>query len=167
MGRHLAGSPTFKGLSCGRSRWPCPMCCFPSHVCADCKTVQVGVRQEAQWIKSSKRRYSRIWCIIHSALDDGDSADTVVCMPERTGKDRIGEARCSAGQQLSRDMMLHANCMVDLMAKGAADRVRQPLAARSLVKHRFTQVKGAAIFGKADLRGGDPCLANWRGGEGL
>ena len=118
---------------------------FPSHVFTDCKTVQVGVRQEPQWLRASKRRYARIWTVIHAALDDGASANTMVWLPAHTSQDRVGEAQCSDGLVLSYDMW-QANRMVDLLAKEAAERVRQPPATRKWIKSHFKRLRDVAVF---------------------
>lgn len=118
---------------------------FPSAIYTDCKTVQLGVRQEAQWAGSSKRRYARIWQVIHSGLDDGAAAGSVIWMPAHTSQDRIGEAKCSDGMPISADMWC-ANQLVDLLAKQAAESVRHDADTVSRIHDRLGQLTEVAIL---------------------
>jgi hypothetical protein len=43
---------------------------LPEVLFTDCKTVQEGVRNTAQWAGSSKRRYAMIWTVLHAGLDE-------------------------------------------------------------------------------------------------
>ncbi len=118
---------------------------FPHSHFTDCKTVQLGVQKGAQWAGSAKRRYARIWTVIHAGLDDGAQAELLRWMLAHTDRRRIGDACGSDGQILSEEMWC-ANQMVDLLAKDAAHSVRQSAATIDWLKHRHSQLRQAAVF---------------------
>ena len=127
---------------------------FPQAIYTDCRTVQQGLQQSTQWLHSSKRRYARIWSVIHSNLDDGAGADTVTWMPAHTSACSVGEARCSNGELLT-SAGRFANELADMLAKRAAGTVRQPEAyRRDLNQGQAPQGAGACGFRwAADGRG--------------
>ena len=113
-------------------------------------------------LKDLKRRYGRIWTVIHSALDHGLGADRVVWMPAHTGSASVGCAKCSDGTVLSEGMRL-ANQMADLLAKDAAEMIRLDEAVRRLLKVRFKQATEVAIFlGRLTLEAGAHRLPDGR-----
>ena len=92
---------------------------LPEKIYTDCKTVQAGVNASAAWAGSSKRRYARIWTVLHAGLDHGEEAGRVVWMPAHTTRDRIGEAKCGDGSTVTEHMWA-ANQLADLLAKKGA-----------------------------------------------
>ena len=143
---------------------------FPSAIYTDCKTVQLGVRKEAQWVGSSKRRYARMWLVIHSGLDNGGASESVVWMPAHTSADRIGEAKCSDGSTLT-EHMWYANQLVDLLAKQAAESVRHERHLLDWTQERYRQLVEVAMFvGKLTYEAGAHVLPDGkvaRDSEGL
>lgn len=63
---------------------------LPEKVYTHCKTVQMGVNASAAWAGSSKKRYARIWTVLHVGLDHGKEAGRVVWMPAHMARSRIG-----------------------------------------------------------------------------
>jgi len=118
---------------------------FPQALFTDCQTVSNGVRQSREWAQSAKRRYARIWSVIHSSLDEEGAADAVHWMPAHTGATSVGSAVCSNGATLT-EAMRCANEMADLLAKKAAGSVRVGAATRRWLKSRMQQAKELAIF---------------------
>ena len=94
---------------------------------------------------NAKRRYARIWAVIHSALDDGDRCHIIKWMPAHTSKASVGSARCSNGKTLTKEMRL-ANQMADSLAKDAAATVRVPESFRRETKKNFRRAVELAVF---------------------
>ena len=92
---------------------------LPQKIYTDCKTVQLGVNASAAWARSSKRRYARIWTVLHVGLDHGDEAGRVVWMPAHTARSRVGEVKCGDGSAVTEHMWA-ANQLADLLAKEGA-----------------------------------------------
>ena len=95
---------------------------LPEKIYTDCKTVQMGVNASAAWAGCSKRRYARIWTVLHVGLDHGEEARRVVWMPAHTARSRIGEAKCGDGSVVDEHMWA-ANQLADLLAKKGAGMV--------------------------------------------
>ena len=114
---------------------------FPERLFTDCKTVQGGVRNTAQWAGSSKRRYARIWTVLRTGLDDGSEAHRVVWMPAHTARERIGEAKCGDGSVIDEHMWC-ANQMADLLAKQGAAAGAYP---QSVISTMESQAKQATL----------------------
>jgi len=118
---------------------------FPEALFTDCSTVQKGVQQSSKWASSSKRRYARIWMILHVALDDGVSAGRVAWMPAHTGAGSVGRVDCSDGTTLTVAMRC-ANEMADLLAKRAAGSCSIGAPVREWLRSRHGQAKELAIY---------------------
>ena len=118
---------------------------FAGAVYTDCKTVQVGIGRGTGWVHNAKRRYARIWAVIHSSLDDGDRCHIIKWMPAHTSKASVGSARCSNGKTLTKVMRL-ANQMADSLAKEAAATVRVSELFRREAKENFGRAVELAVF---------------------
>ena len=118
---------------------------LPQRIFTDCKTVQVGVRSSAQWASSAKRRYARIWTVVHAGLDGGDEAHRVVWMPAHTSRDRIGEAKCGDGSVVD-EHMWSANQLADLLAKRGAAQVAHSAAFIGGIASKAKLVTELAIY---------------------
>jgi hypothetical protein len=119
---------------------------FPERLVTDCDSVRLGVRQPSSWAGSSKRRLARIWLIVAGQLDDCLKVqDMVIWMPAHTTESSIGQKRCSDGRLVSEEMW-HANQLVDLMAKGAAESIRVSGTFRSWLSFREKQLTDLVVF---------------------
>ena len=94
---------------------------FPSKLYTDCNSVRLGVQFSDQWAGSAKRRFARIWTVIHSAVEDNPSV--VQWIPAHTAESSIGQKKCSDGLFVSEDYW-SANQLADILAKDAAECIR-------------------------------------------
>ena len=118
---------------------------FPASVFTDCKTVQVGVRQDQQWAQSAKRRYARLWTVLQTSLEEQGSAEVVHWMPPHTSAKSVGNVFCSDYSILTQAMR-SANDMADMLAKAAAEGNSIGASARKWLKVRLDQAQELAIF---------------------
>ena len=118
---------------------------FPGTIYTDCQTVQAGFERGPEWMQSARRRYARIWSVIHTGLDQQSQGGAVVWMPAHTKAEMLGTAVCSSGELLTETMQC-ANEMADLLAKQGAESVRVSDAVRGSLWKHFVEVREVAVF---------------------
>ena len=118
---------------------------LPSALYTDCQTVQQGLKRSRSWTHSSKRRFARVWSLVHANLDYGDRSNILVWMPAHLSAVRVGQATCSDGTAVSEEMWA-ANQLADLLAKDAASSVQIDDATRRMLRERFHRAKQLVVF---------------------
>jgi ribonuclease HI len=134
---------TIQGAELWAVRMALEYAIFPSVLLTDCMTVQKGLRRPSEWVKSSKRKLSRVWQVVHDQLEGQD--DIIHWMPAHTSKSSIGQKLCSDSKPVC-DIRWTSNQLVDLMAKSAAESCRVPAVTRNWLRQRDKQVSELAKY---------------------
>ena len=109
----------------------------------DCQSVVRGLSRPAEWAASSKRKYSRIWVVVHGQVEN--QPDCVQWMPAHTSQSAVGQLACGDGTLITEDMRC-SNQICDSLAKDAASAIQLSSFDRSKLVHNIGQLRELLIY---------------------
>ena len=109
----------------------------------DCSSVQQGAQLGESWASSPTRKLARAWAPIAAALEE--DTERVSWMLAHCTNSHVGVKQLSNGTYLS-EIDLHANALVDKLAKEAANADRLPARQREMVRDLTEVVTAVATW---------------------
>ena len=116
---------------------------LPELLLTDCDAVRLGTRKDGAWASSSRRRYARVWTVLHHQLED--NKESVQWLPAHTAQSAIGQKLCSDGKPIN-ELRWFGNQIVDLLAQQAADEIRIGSAERAKLRSLEQKLLELVLF---------------------